>query len=865
MRKTLLFLLLLSAKLAFGQFRDDFTDGNFTINPVWIGQASMFTINGDRQLKSSLGTVAQAISLATSSALALNVKWEFSVQLDFDPSTTNFTRIYLVSDQADLKGKLNGYFIQIGESGSTDSYDLYKQTGNSVTKIINGLPKNRTNINFLSTKLRVTRDEFGKWEVYTSLDDGATFSLEGSVIDKTFTNTSWFGVFCKYTATRSDGFVFDDFIVEELVTDVTPPRLIGVKVVDKLTMEATFSEAVSPISALLTSNYRLRGGNETPTTISLTSQPNVVKLSFLKPFVSDIYTLIVNGISDIKGNITLEGEATTFYVEAYTPQKGDVIINEVFTDPSPSVGLPSAEFVELWNTSNKYILLKDWKYKDLTTTYTFLTDTLHPNEYVILCATADIDSYKTFGKTIGLSVWPSLNNDKDRLSLIDSENVTIDEIFYTDNWYKDGLKKQGGYSLELIDPNNKCTGIQNWQASKHINGGTPGAENTVYQIQTSTTPPRLLSASIVDETTIQINFSKSIDSVSGALISNYKLNNGIGVPLTAVPQSPDFMSVLLKFSAQITKGQEYMILVNGISDCAGNLIDPRANTAKLFISKDIGKSDILISEILVNPKSGGVDFIEIYNATNDVLDLAALKLANSDEQGNLANIKSISGSSVYIPSKTFWVLTSDFGVVMEQYEVKNPAHFTKMTLPSFTNEKGTVALLSSQGEVDRFNYHEKMHIPLLQIAKGVSLERVSFQRPSNEKNNFKSAAQASGFATPTYKNSQQENNEIQNNFWLSTKVFSPDGDGVEDVLNINYQLIDQQYVANVSIFNDKGILIKRLIKNSTIPKMGTLSWDGLNEKGTLSKIGIYSIKFEAFALNGKMKNYEQAFVLASKL
>ena len=866
MRKTLLFLLLLSVKLTFGQFRDNFNDGNFTTNPIWSGQTSLFSVNTAKQLKSSLSSVSQVISLVTPSVLALNVGWEFSVQLNFDPSTTNFTRIYLIADKEDLKGSLNGYFIQIGESGSADSYDLYKQTGNSTSKIIDGLPKNRGNINFLSTKLRVTRDDLGKWDLYISLDDGANYTLEGSVTDKTFTSTSWFGVYCKYTATRSDGFVFDDFNVEELVVDITPPQLVQIKVIDNFNIEATFSEALAINSALMVNNYVVKERNENPISIISTALLNVVILNFVRSFNSGSYSLLVNGVKDLKGNSANNVEASTFYIQPYTALKGDLVINEIFADPSPSIDLPAVEFVELWNTTNNYILLRDWKFKDLTSTHTFLADTLAPNGFVILCATADVNLFRIFGKTIGLSVWPTLNNDKDKLSLIDAEHTIIDEVFYTDNWYKYAEKKNGGYSLELIDPKNKCVGMQNWQASNHSIGGTPAAENSVYRAQINSIPPKILTASILDETTIRIEFNKAIVSISGVLIDNYSLNNGIGKPLTATPLAPNFTTVLLKLSTACVKGVEQTVIVNNITDCAGKLIDSTINTVKLFIAKDIGKSDILISEILVNPKSGGVDFIEIYNATDHVLDLSTLNLANIDVTGNFASIKTISTTTAYIPSKAFWVLTGDIDIIRNHYEVKNATHFTKMpSLPIYNNDKGSVILLGTQGVVDRFDYHEKMHFPLLQIAKGVSLERISFQKATNEKNNFRSAAQASGFATPTYKNSQGESLGVTNQIWLSATVFSPDGDGIEDVLQVNFQLVDQDYLANVTIYNDRGIPVKRMLRNNSIPKIGYFVWDGLNDAGTLNKVGIYIIRFVVFALNGKTLHFEKTCVLATRL
>jgi len=589
-------------------------------------------------------------------------------------------------------------------------------------------------------------------------------------------------------------------------------------------------------------------------------------LSFARPFKSGNYVLNVNGVKDLKGNTDLSSEASTFYIQPYASLKGDLIINEIFADPSPSIGLPSAEFVELWNTTDKYLLLKDWKLKDLTTTTSFLADTLPPNSYVILCAKADEIAFKMYGKTIGLSAWPSLNNDKDKLSLINPDNELIDEVFYADTWYKDILKAQGGFSLELIDPNNKCIGIQNWQASNQSIGGTPGIENSVYRSQISLILPKIVSTYFVDQTTIKVDFNKSVDSLSGALVGNYKVNNGVGSPLVAISQSPFFTSVLLKFSTPIIKGREYVLTINDITDCAGNLIDPITNTAKLFMAKDIGKNDILISEILVNPKTGSVDFIEIYNSTDDVLDLSTLKLANADAAGNLANPKSISKNTAYIPSKAFWVLTTDVESVKEQYEVKNLFNFTKMvSFPAYNNEKGTVFLTSDSLMIDRFDYHESMHFPLLQLVKGVSLERVSFQNATNKNGNFKSAAQASGFATPTYKNSQDIGATTKNDIWLNSKVFSPDGDGFEDVLIVNYQLVDEDYLANVTIYNDKGIPVKKIFRNTSIPKVGYFEWDGLNDSGGLNKVGVYVIKIKVFSLNGKSRHFEEACILAAKL
>lgn len=867
MRKTLLLFMLLSVKLTFGQVSDDFTDGNFSVNPTWSGDASKFYVNSSKQLQSSLNTVSQSVILTTANFLATNVKWEFSVQMNFDPSASNKVRIYLISDQENLTGSLNGYFVQIGESGATDGYDLYRQTGTTVTKIIDGPAKTRVNANLLLSRIRVTRNDVGKWELFTDITNGNNFASEGTILDLTHINTTYFGIRCDYTATRSDGFIFDDFIVSELIPDITPPTLISARALDGFNIEAVFSEKLETNSSISLNNYLITNfGN--PSLITATALPNVYHLTFNSPFSSGSYTLTATNVKDLKGNVISANNSVDFsYIKPYLAQVGDVVINEIFADPTPQIGLPNAEFIELWNTTDEYILLKGWKYKDLTTTYTFATDTLKPKQYLILSANADANLFNAFGKTIGLTSWPSLNNDKDVLKLISQDGDLIDEVSYILDWYKDPTKAQGGYSLELIDPKNKCKGIQNWMASNAVIGGTPGQQNSVYQIQINTEAPKLLIATVIDELNIKLEFSKYVDSLSASKLVNYVINNGVGNPISALPIAPFFTSVNLKFALPIAKGIENLLTINNIIDCAGNVINPLANFAKLFIAEKIKQDDVLISEVLFNPKIGGVDFIEIYNNSNHVLDLKELSLANLNTSGDLASIKSVSSISQLMPEKSYWVLTTNATAIKQQYRIENPNQFIQMTsLPSYNVDKGAVVLLTDQLTVDRFDYNDGMHLALLKNVKGVSLERLSFLKSGNDIGNFKSASQSVGFATPTYRNSQEEDvNSTKNKVSLANKVFSPDGDGYEELLQIDYSFVNHGNIANVNIYTDKGVLVRKLQRNTSISTSGNFIWDGLNDAGQQSKVGIYLIKFDTFALNGKTESFKQLCVLATKL
>ncbi|MFC3562330.1 lamin tail domain-containing protein [Pedobacter jamesrossensis] len=868
MKKILLISLLLFSKIAFSQISDSFSEGDFSQNPLWNGDVNYFQINTLKQLQSKGQQLAnQTISLSTGNQLGLNARWQFLVQLNFDPTTTNFIRIYLTSDKEELKGSLNGYFVQIGETGATDGFHLYKQSGTSTSKIITGQPKVRASANIVFAKIKVTRDALGKWDLYTDVLGGNNFNLEGSTVDNTFTASNYAGVFCKYaTASRYNQYLFDDFVIDELVPDVIPPTLKSISTIDANTLEITFSEALNTNSALALNNYFLENGYGEPVNASSTALLNVYRLTFSKDFISGDYVLNISNVMDKKGNVIASKSNLGFtYIKPYLAKYGDVVINEIFANSRGSPALPSKEFVEIWNTTNEYILTQGWKYADQTSIYTFLIDTIKPNQHVILATKADEPLFKTYGKTIGLSPWPSLNNDKDILSLSDNTGKVIDKVTYSDNWYKDDLKRKGGFSLELIDPKNACGGIQNWSASNDISGGTPGKQNSIYRSQISSEIPKLLTASIIDSVTVQVEFSKSLDSLTAVQISNYLINNSIGNPKTVVIQSPNFNVATLQFSTELPRGIESLLTITNVADCAGNVVSPRANSAKLFVAKKINKGDILISEVLFNPKVGSVDFVEIYNNTDHVLDAKDLQLADIDANGNAASIKNLSAKNLLILPKAYWVITTNSANVKNNYFCENSDNFIEISsLPAYNNDKGTTLLLSNKIPIDRLDYSEKMYDPLLQNTDGISLERISFSKSTNAAGNFKSAAATVGFATPTYKNSVESSGE-ENFVHLKTKTFSPDGDGFDDVLTLDYQLGENSNLATINIYSDKGILVKKLLKNQTIGTSGMISWDGLDDNGRLAKMGIYIVLFDVFNLNGNIKHFKNTCVLAGKL
>jgi hypothetical protein len=285
-----------------------------------------------------------------------------------------------------------------------------------------------------------------------------------------------------------------------------------------------------------------------------------------------------------------------------------------------------------------------------------------------------------------------------------------------------------------------------------------------------------------------------------------------------------------------------------------------------MLTKQITAGDILINEVLFSPRQGGVEFVEIYNNSSNSLDLKDLFLT-TDRNNVLTNLHPITPVSYIIKANQYLVLSTNPDQVKAHYHTENPNAFLRMkSLPPFTDKGKTIILISNSIPIDQFDYDENMHFKLIKDQKGVSLERSSFNRPANEPGNFRSATSSVGFATPGYKNSQYMGPITSNEeFTLKSKTFSPDNDGFEDLMHINYKFPEPPGVATINIYNAQGMLVRRLVKNQTLAAEGTIYWNGLDEQNKQATVGIYIIHTEIFDLNGNVKRYRKPCVLATKL
>jgi hypothetical protein len=864
-RLSLLFSLL--SYLLPGQVQDNFSDGNFTQNPIWQGDVSHFQVNTALELQ--LNAPAAGISsLFVPTIIADSAKWELYLRLEFDPSASNRLRVYLQSDNDNLTAG-NGYYLLIGEDGTGDAIRFYRQNAGTHTLLASTAPGSVASSP--EVRIRMTKEAGGKWKLGTDYTSGGNFVSQFEVHDATFGGSSaFFGFQCEYTSTRKDKFFFDDILVAPLLPDTDPPALLSAKAISALEVDVIFNEPIDETSAETALNFSVNNGIGAPLEAMLdATDPTLIHLSLAKPLVSGTnYTLTVAGLVDLAGNASAAQTANFSYLEIATAAAFDILINEIMADPSPPVGLPQVEFIELYNRSDKVIDLNCFGFSSGGTPQKFPPYLFLPGKYVIVCDDSNVNLLSTFGEVIQLPTFPALTNEADELTLTNAAGEVIHFVSYTLDTYKDNQKKDGGWTLELINPSSPCEGDANWKASVHLLGGTPGTPNSVLSAVPDTKSPDLLQvfATAGQPATVQLFFSEGLNRASAINPSHYAITNGISISSASI-SSPLNDAVTLQLAAPPQKGVIYEVLVShDVTDCSGNQIG-LFDRLKFGLPELVEPLDIVINEILFDPVTGGSDFLELYNRSGKIFNLADLIVGNFLADTVVAQV---SQNRLFFPGE-FVVLTPSPADIRNRYTVENEAVLLSNGLPGFKDDEGNVTIFRGNGTdaliIDAFDYSNDFHHPLLDDKEGVSLERINPDAPTQSKANWHSAASSAGFATPTYQNSQFFGNQqiTEDIFSIPEPTFSPDDDGFEDFLLIQYQTGKPGYTARAKIFDAQGRQVKLLANNELLDAKGALKWEGDVDRGGKARLGIYMVWIQLFDPDGSVKEFKKTCVVAGKL
>lgn len=825
-----------------------------TITPIAGGQSLIHAGNPDAKVN----TLTFPIGITSSGGKA--IEWEVTIcNGNWDPSSDNYFYFVTASTSENLD-TATGIAVGINPSSGNDLLSLWSFEGSKRNNlIVTAFDWNEND----EVKLKLTLSPIGELSLWYQTKQSGSMILGGETVLKSNLAINYGGLVFGFTSSRAGLLWLDNL---KICAVEYPPLIKSAKSMNLSSVKVQFSRSINPTSASNISNYDIK--KENGETIAIQSaqfyaaKPNEVLLTTSRMPLGSLQLNVTN-ILDENGYAI--SDSATFGIGT-EGNFGRLVITEIMANPTPSVGLPEHEYVELYNPNSDSVSVSGWTMQLNSTAVTLPTTKIAPQRYAVICTNTASGYLSVYGQAIGVTSFPALLNDGMLIKLFDSNNNLIAFTNYTKSWYNDANRNNGGYSMECIDITNFAEGSNNWKASQASAGGTPCEPNSVSGLNPDITKPQVVATEVKDNRTIKITFSEPMDSLSFTLNENYTLSNTLGIS-NIVSSGNLFNEVTITLANPMAVNQKYTLTVsNEIVDFAGNRIDEV--DIDFALPQTPLANDIVINEVLFNPYTGGTDFVELYNKSAKTFDLKKIYLSNRNSNTlELNETYPVSDTARLFFPNEYMVICTNPTLVTQFYTEENPEAIAWASkLASFNNDKGYVVLLDEQlGVIDEFYYTEKMHNKLINDTKGVSLERINPDLPSNEASTWQSASQVVGFATPTYKNSQYTDaTTSSSNFTLAPETFSPDGDGRDDYLLINYNLPDAGYVANIRVYTSNGGEVYRLANNLLLGTEGSIRWDGINFSNRRVSVGIYIIYIEYFNLNGEVKKEKKVCVVASR-
>jgi len=802
----------------------------------WTGMFHHFGIekSGDVAMLRLKGNATRSDTswLATSVSL-YHGEWNYTININGDPSNSNRIDLVVMSDQNDLKSNFNGYLLKAGENGSNDVIRLMRVDKGVMTPILSGTTSIANGGLF---RIRIIRDPIGHWQLFVA-ESGDPFQFQGSIHDVTYGNLGYSGFRMIYTRTRNSDYAIGPIHILQttpqiLHADLSDPTLLRLKLDAELRMDSDVKLYVD--------------GQTTPNIATISS--STVELALTNPLKPGRRNITIAGLtttngvfSDVEASISLDVSAVI--------HPRDILINEYMY--YPPVDIP--QFVELVNVSTNAINLRGWELRDNSTGNRSITSSdiwIEPGAYLVLTPdSSTLSAYYAAPNVRQMARFPFLNRgSKDAVILRAPGGLTIDSLAYTPSPAGDGV------SIERISIKAPSWAPTNWKPSVHRRGATPGEPNSIPPEEP--TAPTMDLAVLTAPQSLMLTFSSEIDITS---IYNVSIN-GIRVPITPCA-SADWRVLLCSSAAvlPVEPDKPSFIEIEDVRSLFGNAL-PKS---RVPISWTPIEGDILINEIMFNPLQarydGGSDqahYVELVNVRGHHVHVGDIQMkTKSTTSSTTSTITFFERDTLFIAPQSILVLHADTASTTASrlsrfFGLKSHSRYfraNRSTL-SLNSTSGVVWVsASAQATIDSVRYDAEFHYPSVRDRRGVSLERIALGGSSVDPRNWGSHAGPLG-GSPGQPNSIVHDSKPSSDsvVELYPNPFSPDNDGHEDVVGIRLAMPDPGWLTKVAIFDRYGRKVRTLADGERIGLSHEIFWNGLDDQNRRVFTGFYVVLVETW-------------------
>ncbi len=430
--------------------------------------------------------------------------------------------------------------------------------------------------------------------------------------------------------------------------------------------------------------------------------------------------------NDSSNNISF----TQIQVVQLSEERNDIVVNEIMFAPSSN----EPEWIELYNRSNKIIEIKNYLVADAADTIqindkSFL---LNPSSYLIIAKDSSIHSFYKIESTIFISNFPSLNNSSDKIIVLDSLERVIDSLSYSSKW-----GGANGKSLERISTEIISTDSSNWKTSLSKESGSPGRVNSVTQKDNDVELNKIIfnpgqpvfgdrvsiiagvknTGKLTMAFNLQLSEDENLDSLADKFLETSK-------DLQLIPTD----SLEFTFNYKVENLEREKAFIVKVFNSADE--DTSNNVLWKSISPGYKSNSVLVNEIMYTPVNGEPEWIELFNNSQDTIDLKDWTV--NDIITTPVKVK-ISKNKLLFPPKSFLVLSKDSSIVL--FHRKIESDIVMVALPVLNNDEDGVVIKDSRGAIiDSVHYFKTFG-----GQSGYSLERISVEQNSNSSSNWKSS------------------------------------------------------------------------------------------------------------------------------
>ncbi len=558
---------------------------------------------------------------------------------------------------------------------------------------------------------------------------------------------------------------------------------------------------------------------------------------------------------------------------------GTIRINEIMY--APVSGIP--EWVELLNTIADSVDIKNWRVgnRSLSSRYVITNSNLviPPMGYLVVAKDSALlrNAYHSIpGIVVQCSSLPTFlwNNSGDAVVLLDNRVAQMDSFSYNQNW--GGVQ---GTSLERIDILAASNDSANWSSSVDSLGSTPGRKNSIVLLDNDIClvhASAFANAPNEDATlfvTVQ-NVGKLTSSAFQLLLYDDVNRDSVGTEdeiIAQVGSSQPLIradSLVLQTNWHAPKGGLHLLIAQ--LDYAPD--ERLLNNTKFFTGRvGYAARTVTINEIMYSPLTGKAEYIELFNASEQSVDLSQWAITDRRSTSGSVNVFPLSTGSRVLNPGEYFVLASDSTIYSQFPSLKSGDQrlisIANKSSLSLNNDGNDIIVRDLTNMViDSVAYLPTWHNPGVHDVTGRSLEKIHPLLKATDSRNWSTCTLPSG-GTPGAKNSiASASLPSQSHLSFSPNPFSPDGDGLEDHLIIHYEVPLQVSMIRMKVYDAKGRLIRTLANNELGSARGNIVWDGHDDEGLKARVGIYVVFLEAIDdKGGVVETAKGAVVLAAKL